>query len=111
MPSRYWPTALGLLAAAVLGWYLVYSQLLLRELQRDALVHYQLYSEIFSALNDPSVEAANEALLVLSKEIQTLDFPIIITDPDGGSRRGAARSDRAGDGRADRWDPPRTAGC
>ena len=62
MPSRYWPTALGLLAAAVLGWYLVYSQLLLRELQRDALVHYQLYSEIFSALNDPSEEAANDVI-------------------------------------------------
>lgn len=83
MPRRYWPTALGLLAAVVLGWYLLYSQLLLRELQRDALVHYQLYSQIFSALNDPSEMAANDALLALSTEIQTLDFPIIITDPDG----------------------------
>jgi signal transduction histidine kinase len=83
LPSRYWPTALGLLAAAVLGWYLLYSQLLLREMQRDALVHYTLYSQIFSALADPTEGAANEALLTLSEEIQTLDFPIIVTDPDG----------------------------
>src|SRR5690606_38610377 len=76
-------TALGLLAAVVLGWYLLYSQLLLREMQRDALVHYQIYSLIFSELADPSELAANEALLQLSTEIQTLDFPIIITDPFG----------------------------
>lgn len=83
MPRRYWPTALGLLAAVVLGWYLLYSQLLLREMQRDALVHYRIYSRIFRALSDPTEGAANEALLELSEEIQTLDFPIIITDLDG----------------------------
>lgn len=83
MPSRYWPTALGLLAAVVLGWYLLYSQLLMREMQRDALVHYQIYSRIFRALADPTEGAANEALLELSEDIQTLEFPIIITDPDG----------------------------
>lgn len=83
MPRRYWPTALALLAALVLGWYLLYSQLLMREMQRDALVHYQIYSRIFRALADPTEGAANEALLELSEDIQTLDFPIIITDPDG----------------------------
>ena len=51
MRSRYWPTALGLLAAVVLGWYLLYSQLLMREMQRDALVHYEIYSRIFRALD------------------------------------------------------------
>lgn len=83
MPSRYWPTALGLLAAVVLGWYLLYSQLLLREMQQDALLHYQIYSRIFQALDDPTEGAAIEALLELSRDIQTLDFPIIVTDPDG----------------------------
>jgi signal transduction histidine kinase len=83
MRSRYWPTALGLLAAAVLAWYLLYTEILMRELRRDALVHYQLYSQIFSALADPSEGAAFDALLALSDDIQRLDFPIIITDPDG----------------------------
>lgn len=83
MRGRYWPTALGLLAALVLGWYLVYTELMLREMRRDALVHYQLFSEIFRALADPSEGAYYEALLALSSDIQTLDFPIIITDPDG----------------------------
>lgn len=83
MSRRYWPTAFGLLAAVVLGWYLLYSQLLMREMQRDALLHYQLYSRIFRALADPTESAAIDALLELSDDIQTLDFPIIITDPDG----------------------------
>jgi len=85
LPRRYWPTALGLLAAVVLGWYLLYSQLLLREMQRDALVHYQIYSRIFSALTDPDPTegAAEGALLELSDYIRSLDFPIIMTDPDG----------------------------
>ena len=83
MPRRYWPTARGLLAAVVLGWYLLFSQLLMREMQRDALLHYQIYSRIFEALNDPTESASLDALLDLSEVIQTLDFPIIITDPDG----------------------------
>jgi len=52
-------------------------------MQRDALLHYQLYSRIFEALNDPTESASLDALLDLSEDIQTLDFPIIITDPDG----------------------------
>ena len=67
----------------MLAWYLLYTEILMREMRRDALVHYQLYSQIFSALNDPTEGAAYQALLDLSTAIQTLDFPIIITDPDG----------------------------
>ena len=83
MRSRYWPTALGLLAAAVLGWYLLYTELLMREIRRDALVHYQIYSQVYQALADSTEGAAYTALLGLNDQIQALDFPIIITDPDG----------------------------
>jgi signal transduction histidine kinase len=55
----------------------------MRQMRHDALVHYQLYSQIFQALSDPSEDAADKALLALSDTIQRLDFPIIITDPDG----------------------------
>ena len=54
MLSRYWPTALGLLAAVVLGWYLLYTELLMREMRRDALVHSRIYIQILRGLNDPS---------------------------------------------------------
>ena len=58
MLSRYWPTALGLLAAVVLGWYLLYTELLMREMRRDALVHSRIYIQILRGLNDPSEGAA-----------------------------------------------------
>ena len=83
MNSRYWPTALGLLAAATLGWYLVYTELLVREMRRDAVVHSRIYIRILSGLNDPADDAAERTLLQLSDELQRLRIPLIITDADG----------------------------
>jgi signal transduction histidine kinase len=83
MTSRYWPTALGLLAAAVLGWYLLYTELLVREMRRDALMHSRIYIQILRGLNDPTEGAAERALLGLSDAVQDLGVPIVVTDPDG----------------------------
>lgn len=83
MPSRYWPTALGLLAAVVLGWYLFYTELLVREMRRDVLVHSRIYSRVLRGLNDPKEGAAEQTLLALSEDVQGLGIPIIVTDPDG----------------------------
>ena len=83
MPSRYWPTALGLLAAVVLGWYLLYTELLVREMRRDVLVHSRIYSRVLRGLNDPKEDAAEQTLLALSEDVQGLGVPIIVTDPDG----------------------------
>lgn len=83
MPRRYWPTALGLLAAATLGWYLVYTQLLVREMRRDAVVHSRIYVTLLRGLQDPSEGAAERTLLELSAEVQRLGIPIIVTDAEG----------------------------
>ena len=83
MYSRYWPTALGLLAAVVLGWYLLYTELLMREMRRDALVHSRIYVQILRGLNEPGEDAAEEVLLNLSPTVQELGIPIVVTDPDG----------------------------
>jgi signal transduction histidine kinase len=83
MPSRYWPTALGLLAAVVLGWYLLYTELVVREMRRDVAVHSRIYSRVLRGLNDPKEGAADQTLLELSKDVQDLGIPIIVTDPDG----------------------------
>lgn len=83
MATRYWPTALGLLAAAVLGWYLFYTELLVREMRRDALVHSRIYIQILRGLNDPREGAAEQTLLALSDDVQQLGIPIVVTDPDG----------------------------
>jgi signal transduction histidine kinase len=82
MRSRYWPTALGLLAAAVLGWYLLYTELLMREMRRDAIVHSRMNARILRGLSDPAEGAAEETLLALSRELQQLGIPIVISDEE-----------------------------
>jgi signal transduction histidine kinase len=83
IPRRHWPTALALLAAGTLGWYLLYTELLVREMRRDAVIHSRIFVRVMSGLQDPSEAAAIEALLDLSEELQELGIPIVITDPDG----------------------------
>lgn len=83
MLSRYGPTALGLLAAVVLGWYLLYTELLMREMRRDALVHSRIYIQILRGLNDPREGAAEQTLFNLSDDVQDLGIPIVVTDADG----------------------------
>jgi signal transduction histidine kinase len=83
MYRRYWPTALGLLAAVVLGWYLLYTELLMREMRADAAEHSRIYIEILRGLQDPREGAAEQTLLELSGRVQALGIPIVVTDPDG----------------------------
>jgi signal transduction histidine kinase len=83
MLSRYGPTALGLLAAVVLGWYLLYTELLMREMRRDAQVHSRIYIQILRGLNDPREAAAEQTLFNLSDDVQDLGIPIVVTDADG----------------------------
>jgi signal transduction histidine kinase len=83
MGRRHWPTALALLAAATLGWYLVYTELLVREMRRDAVIHSRIFVQVLRGLYDPVEGAAEEALLQLSEEVQRLGIPIVITDADG----------------------------
>lgn len=83
MNRRYMPTALALLAAATLGWYLVYTELLVREMRRDAVVHSRMYIRILRGLNDPADDAALQTLLKVSGEMQRLRIPLIVTDEEG----------------------------
>jgi signal transduction histidine kinase len=83
MLNRYWPTTLAVLAAVVLGWYLLSTQLLIREMRRDAQLHSRIYLQIISGLNDPRVGAADETLLALIDQVRGLGIPIVVTDRDG----------------------------
>ncbi|MDB4947386.1 MAG: ATP-binding region ATPase domain protein [Gemmatimonadetes bacterium] len=83
MSRRHLPTALALLAALTLAWYLVYTQYLVRQMRRDAVIHSRIYVRILAGLNDPSDKAPLKTLLDLSGEVQQLGIPIIVTDDDG----------------------------
>jgi signal transduction histidine kinase len=83
MVRRHWPTVLALLAAAALGWHLLYTELLIREVRRDAAVHSQIYVQILRGLQDPDEETAVQTLFDLSEELQRLGIPIVVADADG----------------------------
>jgi signal transduction histidine kinase len=83
MYRRYWPTALALLAAVVLGWYLLYTELMMREMRRDARVYSRIYVEILRGLQNPQEGAAEQTLLGLSGRVQDLGIPIVLADPEG----------------------------
>lgn len=82
MNRRHWPTTLALLAAAILAWYLVYSQLLVREMRKDAEVHSRIVVRVLAGLNDPDADLI-ATMLGLSGDIQRLRVPIVYTDLDG----------------------------
>lgn len=84
MPSRHWPAVLGVLAAATLAWYLVYTQLLLQAMRRDTAIQTQMVVTIFGGLNNPREDAPLAALLELSRDVQGLQIPIVVTDLEGG---------------------------
>ncbi len=69
--------------ALLLGWYVVYTRSLVRDLRREASRVGLMYARVYDGLNDPSAEAANTALLDLSGHIRESGVPVILTDPKG----------------------------
>ena len=69
--------------AALLVWYVIYTQGVVRELRREASRVGLMYARVYDGLNDPSADAANTALLDLSRHIRESGVPLIITDSKG----------------------------
>ena len=83
MSRRLWPTLLGLTAAAILASYVLYNQLLVREMRREATVHTRMVTAILSGLNDPSEDAPLQTLWRLSATMKELDVPFVYLDDEG----------------------------
>ncbi|MDQ3082621.1 MAG: HAMP domain-containing histidine kinase [Gemmatimonadota bacterium] len=67
----------------MLIWYVIYTQGVVRELRREASRVGLMYALVYDGLNDPGADAANTALLDLSRHIRESDVPLIITDATG----------------------------
>ena len=81
---RFAPVTLASLSvAALLVWYVIYTQGVVRELRREASRVGLMYARVYDGLNDPSPDAANTALLDLSRHIRESGVPLIITDSKG----------------------------
>ncbi len=76
-------TITSVCVAALLVWYVTYTQGVVRELRREASRVGLMYQRIYVGLNDPSPEAGNTALLDLSRHIRESGVPLVITDTKG----------------------------
>jgi signal transduction histidine kinase len=78
------PVTLAVIGVVVLlTWYVVYTQRVVGELRREASRVGLMYARVYDALNDPNPDAANAALLDLSRHIREAGVPLIVTDPAG----------------------------
>ena len=76
-------TIVSVCVTALLVWYVIYTQGVVRELRREASRVGLMYARVYDGLNDPSPDAANTALLDLSRHIRESGVPLIITDSRG----------------------------
>jgi signal transduction histidine kinase len=78
------PVTLAIIGVVVLlTWYVVYTQRVVAELRREASRVGQMYARVYDALGDPSPDAANAALLDLSRHILEAGIPLVVTDTAG----------------------------
>jgi signal transduction histidine kinase len=76
-------TIVSLCVTALLVWYVIYTQGVVRELRREASRVGLMYARVYDGLTDPSPDAANTALYDLSGAIRESGVPLIITDVHG----------------------------
>src|SRR6476469_7026791 len=68
---------------ALLTWYVIYTRGVVRELRREASRVGLMYARVYNGLSDPNPDAANSALLDLSKHIRESGLPMILADQQG----------------------------
>src|SRR3970040_1035828 len=81
MRRNRWPVALATLFVMLLGWYLVYTQQIVRALQADAETLTQIFSEVQAGAADPDPARADEALFRLQTIILESGVPLVLTGP------------------------------
>lgn len=83
MSARHWPVALALLAIAVLGSYLLYTEQLVREFRTEAEVHKRMYALVQQGLLSTEPGAELQALSDLQWELTRTGVPLVALNPEG----------------------------
>jgi signal transduction histidine kinase len=83
MSARQWPVAVALLAIAVLGSYLLYTEQLVREFRSEAEVHKRMYALVQQGLLSSEPDAGLQALVDLQAELTELGVPIVALNAEG----------------------------
>ncbi len=77
-----WTLVPALLFLALLGWYLLYTQGIVRALRADAEMKTQMFSEVQAGLSDPDPLRAAQALVRLQEIIVQSGVPLILSGPE-----------------------------
>jgi len=83
MRLRHWPTVLALLAIAVLGSYLLYTERLVRDVRREAEVQRRMYTIVQQGLFSLEPGAEIQALLELQATFRELGVPVVVVNAEG----------------------------
>jgi len=68
---------------ALLTWYVIYTRTVVHELRLEASRVGLMYARVYNGLSDPNPDAANAALLDLSRHIRESGVPMILADETG----------------------------
>lgn len=86
MRRRRWPVVVVVLGVlALLAWYVVYTQHIVKELQTAAGLQGRMYSHVYRAMLDTSAAGADktQALLEILSQIGESGIPVVLTDENG----------------------------
>jgi signal transduction histidine kinase len=76
-----WPVALATLFVLLLGWYVVYTQQIVRALRADAETLTRIFVEVQQGLSSTDPAAEVEALVRLQRAIIESEVPMVQTGP------------------------------
>ncbi len=76
-----WTLVLTFLFLLLLGWYLVYTEGLVRALRADVETMTQMFSEVQAGLSDPDPLRADQALVRLQEIIVESGVPLVLSGP------------------------------
>lgn len=77
--KKRWPWALAILFLSLLGWYLVYTERIVRALRADTAILTAIYAEVQGALADPFPGRSDRALFELQRMIIETGVPLVQT--------------------------------
>jgi signal transduction histidine kinase len=73
-----WPVVLSTLFALLLGWYLLYTQSMVRALRTNTETLTEIFTEVNDALIDPNPLRADDALFRLNSLIRETGIPMVL---------------------------------
>ena len=81
MSPKRWYVGLAALFVALAGWYLLYTQQIVRALRADAEIFTRIYADVMEGLTDPDEGSSTQALRRLQIVISDSGVPFVVTGP------------------------------